>query len=96
VLCPGGCADACPQACEAFLGLRLKSREHLLIASIDLGENFIDSRKCSPTTSIVSLRKASSSIATVLYIPLEFFTATRNPHRKSCASERGIPYEEEL
>ena len=44
---PETCADACPQAREAFLGLRSKVREHLPIASIDLGKNFIDSRKHS-------------------------------------------------
>jgi hypothetical protein len=93
---PGGCADACPQAREACLGLRSKFREHLPIASIDLGKNFIDSRKHSVDNLDRLLRKASSSIVTALYIPLAFFTATRNPHRKSCASERGIFYEEEL
>jgi hypothetical protein len=33
---------------KARLGLRLKSREHLPIASIDLGENFVKPRKRSP------------------------------------------------
>jgi hypothetical protein len=64
-----------PQAREACLGLRSKSREHLLIAAIDFGENFIDSRKRFPNNFGHLAPQGISSICNC-YIPLAFFTAT--------------------
>jgi hypothetical protein len=39
---------ACPQARKTCVGLHLKVREHLPIASFDLGKTFIGSRKHCP------------------------------------------------
>jgi hypothetical protein len=65
-----------PQAREARLGLRSKSREHLPIGSIELGKNFIDSRKHSPDNLDGFAPKGVEFDLQLPYIPLALFTAT--------------------
>jgi hypothetical protein len=64
--------DACPQARETCVGLRSKVREHLPIASLDLGENFIDLRE----HSLDKLNHLGDLTPQLLYVPLPLFTAT--------------------
>jgi hypothetical protein len=72
----GGCVDACPQAREAFLGLRSKVREHLPIASFDVGENFIDPRKNSPHNLDHLAPQGVDFDPQLLYIPRALLAAT--------------------
>jgi hypothetical protein len=72
---PRRCVDACPQAREACLGLRSKIREHLPIASFDLGENFSNSRKHSADNLVNLAPQGVEFAAQLLYIPLALFTA---------------------
>jgi hypothetical protein len=68
--------DACPQARETCVGLRSKVREHLPIASLNLGENFICSRKHSPGNLDHLALQGVELAAQPLYFPLALFTAT--------------------
>jgi len=68
--------DARPQARETCIGLRLKVREHLLIVSFDLGENFIDPRKHSAENLDHLATQGVELDAQLLYVPLALFTAT--------------------
>ena len=54
----------------------LKIREHLPIASFELGENFIDARKHSPDNLDRFAPQGVEFAPQLLYISLAFFTAT--------------------
>jgi hypothetical protein len=73
---PGRPVDARPQGRETCVGLRSKIGEHLPIASLDLGENFIDPRKHSPDNLDHLAPQAVEFAAQPLYFPLALFIAT--------------------
>ena len=69
---PGCRVDARPHARKTCVGLRSKISEHLPIASFDLNENFMGSRK-----HFLDKRDDLGDLTPqLLYIPLALFTAT--------------------
>jgi hypothetical protein len=73
---PGHRVDARLQARETCVGLRSKVREHLPIASPDLGENFMDPPKHSTDNLDHLVPQAVEFAAQAPYFPLAVFTAT--------------------
>src|SRR6516165_2590139 len=82
------CVDARLQARKAGVGLCLKIRKHLAVASFDRGENFIDARKHAPDNLDHLAPQDVEFAAQPLDVALAPFTAHRTSSQNCSNSAR--------